>query len=285
MVLNAINRGFAGCIMWSPYFAAMALVLGRYELSWGGIVRVNLPLAIVALGGGFVVDCLRLPSGGFVVEGKLSAGSRRILLSMIGFGLLLTVVMLFIEAWVGLSMILIVSMMAVVVPAAWSFFPGNRDVYVRGVRQYFQQTLPLLRGEVVLFLCAGFFAAAVAQSEVGQYINVFLRQVNLYGQFVTVLMFIGVIVLLAVIGVHPVISVSVLTGIVRPGDLGMTTEGLAVTMLSSWAIANVSSPFTAVNMMLAGLSGKSSVLTGLRWNIKYSVVMSLVLGFCITVLF
>jgi len=279
VVLKAINRGFAACIMWSPYFAAMALVLSKIEVSWASVAMINIPLAVIALAGGFLLDFRPQKNNKVNIGVNLKPENRKILNTMILTGLGLTLSMFVMEWITGISMVLIVCLAATIFPFLWSFLPGNKVVYRQGLRNYFWNNLPLLRGEVVLFLSAGFFASAIANSDFSTYILTLFEAISGHGQMVTELAILGIVVVLAVVGIHPVVSVSVLAGSLTPALVGLSPATLAATFLMSWAVANITSPFTAVNMMLGGLSGRSLIDISLRWNLLYTVCMGLLLSY------
>ena len=56
LLANAMNRGFAGAIFWSPYFAAMTLVTSSLHLSWSSIFPYVIGLAILSLFVSWMVD-------------------------------------------------------------------------------------------------------------------------------------------------------------------------------------------------------------------------------------
>lgn len=283
LVLNAINRGFATSIMWSPYFAAMALVLGKMQVAWSSIVILSLPLSMIALTGGFLMDSRQWVSRSPAqVKSDFRSGSRAVLLKMFFAGAGITLAMLALEWLTGLNMVLIVCIVSVLFPLLWSFFPEHKEVYRSGLTNYFKVNIPVLSKEVVLFLSAGFFASAVSCSGFGRYILTFAQAMAGHGYLVVQLTTLFTVVVLAIIGLHPVVSVSVLATSLAPPAGGLPAEYLAATFLVSWAIANISSPFTAVSMMLARFSGRNAVEVSLQWNIWYVVIIGLVLCIILT---
>lgn len=283
LIISAINRGFNTSVMWSPYFAAMALVLGKMRVPWSSIAMYGFFMAMIGLAGGFLMDYSHYREKGKRVQARteIKPESRNILLTIFFCGILLTAVMLALEWFSGLNMISIVCIIAVLFPLFWSFLPAHKEVYREGVRNYFGVTLPLLRKEAVLFLSAGFFASAIAESHISKYILDIVKGMAGYGLLSLQLTIIFTIVLMAIIGLHPVIPVSVLaTSAVSPG--GLPAGSFAMVLLAGWALANVSSPFNAVNMMLAGFSGKNPIEVSVRWNLRYVMVNALIFSVLLT---
>lgn len=279
LVLTAISRGFATSIMWSPYFAAMALVLSQMDIPWFSILPVSFTLAMVSLCTGFLLDYRQWAGSNDVRRGfKISKSSQSVLLGLFASGLGVTIWMLAVEWLTGLNMILIVGLTAILFPLLWSLGAGHGPVYRQEIKKYFSGTLPLLRNEIVLFLSSGFFSSSVANSGAGKYLAAVVQMIAGHGQFLAQSAILFSTVLLALIGIHPIISVSILAASLHPPIAGFSAQTLAVTLLTSWAIANISSPFTATNMMLAGFTGRTSMEVGLRWNITYVVVAGLVVS-------
>jgi hypothetical protein len=56
LLANSLNRGFAGAVFWSPYFAAMAVVTSSLGLAWSSILPYMIGLSILSLLVSWVVD-------------------------------------------------------------------------------------------------------------------------------------------------------------------------------------------------------------------------------------
>ena len=89
------------------------------------------------------------------------------------------------------------------------------------------------------------------------------------------------IVILAQVGVNPIISVTFLTSMVAQVGLeNVSLPLLAAAMLSGWSLTMVSSPFTAAMMIMSRFTGMTAGQIGLRWNgafLATSLMMAAVL--------
>ena len=75
------------------------------------------------------------------------------------------------------------------------------------------------------------------------------------------------VVVLAQVGVNPIISVTFLTSMVSQVTLpGVSLALLAAAMLTGWSLTMVSSPFTAAMMIISRFTGMSAGRIGLFWN-------------------
>lgn len=89
------------------------------------------------------------------------------------------------------------------------------------------------------------------------------------------------IVVLAQIGINPIISVTFLTSMVSQVGLNEASLPLlAAAMLTGWSLTMVSSPFTAAMMIMSRFTGMTAGQLGLRWNgafLAVSLVAAVVL--------
>ena len=85
------------------------------------------------------------------------------------------------------------------------------------------------------------------------------------------------------LGVHPVATGTTMVATIVPAAIGLTVPVFAQTIICAWLLSNMMSPFSALNLTLSGLSGKSSFYTGLKLNWRYGVVCILVYSVMILV--
>ncbi|MBO9596848.1 MAG: hypothetical protein J7559_03360 [Cohnella sp.] len=276
LLANALNRGFAGAIFWSPYFAAMALVTSALSVSWSALLPYMLVLSVLSLFVSLAVDwrgLRRIEDQGAGEEGDAKgtfpAGLGLYLVSAIAFVLLL-------ERVFDLPMLLITCMAAVVFPLGWCMAKGAMPTYRQGISNHIAVTLPALKKEIALFLAAGFFSGSIGATGFGESIPKLLAPIPLpidvtFAAFAVVL-----IVGTSMIGLHPIVLVTVLANGIDPQSVGLTPLWLAVLLLGSWGASNTVSPASAVNNLLAGLF-RRSVFELARQNYKFSLCMAVVL--------
>jgi len=276
LLANALNRGFAGAIFWSPYFAAMALITSALSVSWSALLPYMLALSALSLLVSLAVDWRGLQriseqgtgeaSG---AKGGFPAGLGLYLVSAIAFVLLL-------ERAIEWPMLLITCLAAIVFPLGWCAAKGELPTYRQGVANHVAVTLPALRKEIALFLAAGFFSGAIGATGFGDSIPKLLTPIPLpidvtFAAF-TVILIVGT----SMIGLHPIVLVAVLANGIDPQSVGLTPLWLAVLLLGSWGASNTVSPASAVNNLLAGLFRKS-VFELARQNYRFALCMAIVL--------
>ncbi len=276
LLANALNRGFAGAIFWSPYFAAMALITSALSVSWSALLPYMLALSALSLLVSLAVDWRGLrrieeQGAGEESEGKgaFPLGLGLYLVSAIAFVLLLERVL----EW---QMLLITCLAAVIFPLGWCLAKGAMPTYRQGFANHVEVTLPALKKEIALFLAAGFFSGSIGATGFGESIPKLLAPIPLPIDVTFAVFAVVLIVGTSMIGLHPIVLVTVLANGIDPQSVGLTPLWLAVLLLGSWGASNTVSPASAVNNLLAGLFRKS-VFELARQNYKFSLCMAVLL--------
>jgi hypothetical protein len=276
LLAGALNRGFAGAIFWSPYFAAMTIITTMLELSWSSILPYALGLAVLSLlvimlanrrelkelAGSASMEAEEqagetVPFGG--QDGRKTDEAREAAFPK-GLVLYLALTMaaiLFLERMVPLPMVMLICFSAVVLPLLWCVFRRSAGVYADGLKHHLSVTFPALQKEITLFLAAGFFSGAIGATGFGAELPAWLGHIPLpvsltFSAF-TVLLIAGT----SLIGLHPIVPVTILAGGIVPESVGISGVYFAVLLLGSWGLSNPISPATAVNNLLAGLTGRT----------------------------
>lgn len=300
LLANAMNRGFAGAILWSPYFAAMTLVTTALQVSWSSVLPHMLVLAIMSLCISLAVDFRQLhsaeaglaePPAQLLPKDKEAfsskaekKGQRAAFPYGLGVYLIASMAVVFIlERLLDLPMVLIICLSALLFPLLWCLASGKASFYRQGVHHHVTATLPALQKEIALFLSAGFFSGAIGVWQIGTAVPAILDKIPLLPvpvlfSMLTVVLIVGT----SALGIHPIVLVTILAGGIDPAAMQMSPDQFAVLLLGSWAISNPVSPASAVNNLLAGLL-KRSVFELASPNYKFAVCMGGVLFLYLTI--
>ncbi|GIO15199.1 hypothetical protein J19TS2_47540 [Cohnella xylanilytica] len=298
MLANALNRGFAGAIFWSPYFAAMALVTTALDLPWTAILPYAIGLSLLS---GTVSLLVELPSlrKGAAEEGRRDEGEPRksgpseqsaplagagktltLLAAYLASAIILVVAL---EHWTRLPIVLATCAAALIYPFLWCLGTKEMAAYRAAFREHLTVTVPSLRKEITLFLAAGFFSGAIAGTSLGEWIPKVLDAIPLPEAVTLAVLTVALITVTSLIGLHPIVLVTILATGVDPASVGVSPLFLALLLLGSWAISNPVSPASAVNNLLSGLLGKD-VFKLAAGNYKYVAVMAVLLPACVLAL-
>lgn len=151
------------------------------------------------------------------------------------------------------SMVLSICIISLSFPFIWSLLKGKWRDYNIEFANHLTHTLPNLKQELALFLLAGLFSNLFVQSN---WRTIFIDLLNFMLNDNYILFSISIsliIVLLAIIGVHPIITVTILVTSINPFVFNITNEYYALLLLYSWAVANTVTPTTTVNNILSSI--------------------------------
>ncbi|WP_307204545.1 hypothetical protein [Paenibacillus harenae] len=286
LLANALNRGFAGAILWSPYFAAMALITSALGVRWSELLPYLVVLTLLSFLVSMAIDFRKLLHPEGKVENRQSEDSTTPIEGVdgrSGFPIGLAVylisaiaVILIMESFIDLPMVLITCMTAVTVPLIWCLFQGQSAIYREGIVNHIQVTLPSLKKEITLFLAAGFFSGSIGATGIGDYLPALLEPIPLpiwlsFSFMVVILMIIS-----SLIGLHPIVLVTIFATGIDPAAVHMSANDYAILLLGGWALSNPISPASAVNNLLAGLF-KKTVFELASPNYKYAACMAVLL--------
>ncbi|WP_134702776.1 hypothetical protein [Ammoniphilus sp. YIM 78166] len=289
LIANALNRGFVTSIYWSPYFSAMALILSQLHITWSSIVLYSLGLVFISTVVSIGLDHSVIRSN--EQEQKHREGIRettdpihlqKAKRKVIELFILLTLIMglvLFVERMTSYSMVLIICLVSLIFPLLWCGFSGKAAPLIEQLQQHLDVGIPRMKKEIVLFLIAGFFSGAIVQAELSGYLIEAMNAV--FGSFTMGIAFFFslLIVLTAVVGLHPIVVVTILATSIDPRLIGLSPEYFAVLLLASWGISNTVSPATAVNNLLSHLLKENVLDVSIRWNLKYALIMLMFIPF------
>ncbi|MEW4982008.1 MAG: hypothetical protein AB1Y26_02075 [Cycloclasticus sp.] len=259
-----LTRAFTSGAHWSPFFAAFAAALVfTSEASLPVVFGVGLSMASLAF---------------FITLFEANKNKSEALNNFVGYP------MHFEALWLPVGLVIIVS-------AAHYIFPAINmlvlialssllmSVVVLLIRQglaegcsdftgYALNKLPQMKNELLLFLIAGVLGSGLAAALDGLSIAIpFDHFDGLVASAILLFMF-----LLAVLGVHPVISIAVIGHWIATVEPNQTL--LAIMFLMSWAIGVSTSPISGINLALHGRYGVSGQQI-FKWNLSYALKMYL----------
>jgi len=288
---SLLVKGFAAAAFYSPFFAAMAAALtyapgAKFSLLLGfGLPLAGLALLLLSIGiwrgrhgvsKDPPIDVAKppqnMPVQRFVLErfvpvqnfGQDFEGYPMNLSSLWVPGVLAAGVLLLHTWQPTLSVLGLISVLA---PAVTVITLAARQRPVRAdIAQHLQEGLPAMRSELALFLSAGVMAAGVGSATLA--LDIALPFATFGGLEAAILL--GGLVGVAVMGVHPVIGISLAAALVAPLDPDPSL--LASTFLAAWGIGVAVSPFSALNLSMQGGFGiRASDI--LRWNMPFGLAL------------
>ena len=262
-----LGRSYSMVAYYSPFIGGVALALGLVpEVRYSLLVVVGVALACI----GFLVIVVL----GRVEEGEAIAEFRgypfRLESLWLPFALVGSVVAVH-WAWPSLPVLLSVALLAPLLAATTLAARVGVAGAVRTAARFTVTELPGMSGELTLFLAAGVLGGGLT-GLVSAYPSVVPAFVLTP---VTATASVAGIVVLAMAGAHPLVSVTALVAVALPASPDPTL--LAAVCVIGWGIGSAAGPYSGINLVLAARSGVSSWVFP-RWNAIYCAIMVLAAG-------
>lgn len=257
-----LTRSFTSAASWSPFFAAFAAAMVfAPNASLAVVIFTGLGLACAA----FLITYADVITKGEAVIDKFVGYPMRFQALWLP-AILALMVMVFHELLPEFKVILLIALLAVLISGAVLFFRVGLIVSSKQMLRQVTVELPSMKNEISLFLIAGVFGAGLAAVLDNLSINVPFVEFNGVVASMTMLgMFI-----LALFGVHPIVSIAVIGHWISTTEPNQTL--LAMTFLMSWALCVSTSPISGINLALHGRYGVSGREI-FSWNLPYAIKM------------
>ena len=257
-----LTRSFSSAAYWSPFFAAFA----------AASVYAGEASLVVLLPAGFALACVAFI---LTVVEVLKDDSEKID-NFIGYpihfdallwpAVLAVLVFITHQLFPSIKVIILISLSAFVVSLGVVLARKGVKQGAAKIKQHVNFRLPEMKSELLLFLVAGLFGTGLAAVLQGLSIGMPIDSFD--GLSASVLLFI--MLLLSLVGVHPVISIAVIGQWIA--ELNPDQTLLAIMFLMSWAIGVSTSPFSGMNLALQGRFGMSGRQV-FKWNLRYALKM------------
>ena len=262
-----LARSYSMVAYYSPFIGGVALALGLVP----GVRFPELVLTGVALAGvGFLVVAVL----GRIEEGEAISGFEGYPFRLESLWLPFVLVGSVAAAhwrWPSLSVLLLVALLAPMLAAAVLAARTGALGAMRTVARFALADLPGMSGELTLFLAAGVLGGGLTAL-----VAAYPSMVPAFAlDPATGTVALAGIVLCAMAGVHPLVSVTALVAVTLPASPDPTL--LAVVCVTGWGIGSAAGPYSGINLVLAARCGASSWLFA-RWNVVYCAIMVLAAG-------
>ena len=262
-----LGRSYSMVAYYSPFIGGVALALSLVPgVHFPGLVLTGVTLACTGL--------LVLAVMGHLEEGaalsRFEGYPFRLESLWLPFALVcLTAVMHWM--WPSLSILVLVALIAPSLAAAVLVARSGTAGARRTLKRFVLTELSGMSGEFTLFLAAGVLGGGLT-SLVSAYP---LMVPDFTLDPATATLALACIVVAAMAGVHPLVSVTTLIAVTSTASPDPTL--LAAVCVTGWGIGSAASPYSGINLVLAARCGVSS-WSFPRWNALYCTIMVLAAG-------
>ena len=257
-----LSRGFCLAAHWSPFFAAMGVALTKAPGSqWMVMAAVGIPVVLVVLlltgwqmsrrAGIEAFPGYPIRAGALALPLLLAAGTMAAR-----------------HAWPEIPILTTIALMSLLVTLLLLLL--RRGTAAGGeLLDQVRVGLPRMSGEMALFLAAGVLAAGVTSLVATEFPGL---TVSRFGPPEAAALLV-LMTAVSVVGVHPVTSIAVASGVLLPSVSDPNLLG--ITFLMSWSAGVSISPFSGMHLGMQGRYGINP-FGFLRWNVRFTLLLLLV---------
>ena len=254
-----LSRGFSAAAYWSPFFAAMGVALtyapGSQMVLLMSVGFVAAMISLVIVGYGLSRDSEVSTYRGYPMHFE----------TLIVPGLLAVAVVLLHELWPHIRVLVWVALLSPLLAIAMVFGREGRTA-IFSLGRHVTSGLPQMSSELVLFLAAGVLAVGISSYVGSMELQVLPEH---FGPTEASLL-LGIMVLLAAAGVHPVISISVSGGLLMPIASDPSLVGMV--FLMAWSLGVCVSPLSGMHLAMQGRF-QVPATRFFGWNLSYIAAM------------
>jgi len=259
---QTFTRVFCGVSSWSPFFAAMAVVLtyvSDASLSW--IIVAGFPFMLIGFIGVYLEARIRFPR-----EVENFVGYPTHLSALKIPAILIITVALLSQLLAATSILVLIAISGLLVTASVLVVRHGVTGSITRLQAYVVNGLPRIVNELCLFLAAGVLAGGI--SALIQH-GVFENPFDHFDAIIAA-QILAIMLLCAFCGIHPIIMISGFAPMIM--TLNPDPNLLAVTFLFAWHLGTCSNPLSGTNLVFQGRYG----IPGWKiafWNWPYAIVM------------
>ncbi|NLT95396.1 MAG: hypothetical protein GXW85_07675 [Clostridia bacterium] len=278
---SALTRGIMASGIWSPSFVGVAIVLHYTGLSWAAIAPLGFLLAMVALILSIKFEQSHYKNHPTIEapcqkEPKISGENQTLLKRLIKVGLSLLFAIILLESLTGLSVLVVVPLVSIVGPFVIALIWGKLPVFFDSLKNFANNKLPEMKNEICLFTAAGFFGHSLDIAHIGNSISDIINSLNIQQSYLFIIILLAIIVLLSLIGIHPLISSSTLLITLPVAKLPLMPIQYALTILIGYSMATILSPISGTVLITSGVLKKNPFKIGLLGNGLYTFLLVMV---------
>lgn len=274
-------RGFGAAAVWSPLFVAMSVVLAALpSLSWLEIAWRSSLIAAAILLLAAAWNRVQRGRGGGRGEAAPEKSPARLAPGTAGRAALILAALFLPVIWLfeahGLAIPIALGLVAPVMAGLWQGAQapaGDRGAAVaRRGREVFLG-LPGLRNEALLFFAANAFGLGLSAALDPVVLARLAEVLPGAGLSIPILVMAGL--LIAGLGVHPIVIVVAVGTVLSPAHLHLTDMEAALALLVVWGMGAIMSPFSGTVLQVARLTNCSPFRVAWGWNARFSLAVGL----------
>lgn len=288
LFLAAMLQGYMTAGFWSPSWSSVPIISSNLPVTWLNIIPYSIFFALISMSLSLFLIFIKIRKNPSHYKILLTDEIIKInwhhILTMLFLSISLITAIIVISYITSWNVLIIIPIIAFAFPIITAFIQNKKEKCIEGLKNYYHTSLFRSKNEIVLFASAGFLGKSLELAGIDRYITKFLpSQLSQY-PFIIIAFLLLVMVIIALGGIHPVVTGSALISAISPATIGLSPMVFSLTMLFGWALSIMISPFSAVSLMVSGFTGKPSWDISLKINGPYGFILLFLLSALLAVL-
>ena len=286
--LRTLSRAYNSSGFYSPAWASVLVYSVLPEVSWVRVIPVGILFTVLFLGLHFLLlflETRRHPDRYPDIEPEEGISLRTgKLYTMLALAVLMILSIVLISRLTDWDLMICVSVASVLFPLLCALFQRKMPAYADRISIYYRKDVPKVKGQIALFMMAGFFGKALSVSGAGKLIAGCIPESLAAWPVLMIAVLMLVLILPSLAGIHPAATGSALLGALTPAAVGLPPYSFALAILVGWLLTIMVAPYSASALIFSGLTGKSNYhcSIGINWAFAllciavFSVLISLI---------
>lgn len=280
---RAITRGFAMPLLWAPVTPIVGIVIAVTGVSWVSILPYVVPLSILGLGMDWYIGARRskkITGSGInvsvhetaaAIESNQKTRSGRVFQILLAI-LLFIVFISIAEPLFPYSFLVLVSLLVIPFAFTWSIFLKKGKEFGAHLLKHFQSFTISMKDQFFIYLSAGFFISTINISHTNQLLyDWIIMFINVAGVEIFLILLPLIPLAFSFMGLHPAVSLALMTEGLNPTAIGINPHILTVAMLSGAVSAFLVGPYNATLGLMSNLVKESSYKVS-NWNLSFTAL-------------
>ncbi|MBT2725256.1 hypothetical protein J7E67_30650 [Bacillus sp. ISL-46] len=281
---RAITRGFAMPLLWAPVTPIVGIVITMTDVSWVSILPYVIPLSIVGMGVDWYIGSrkanfmiqnkkdLSVHETAATIEssGQMNRSGRvfQILLAIIIFNVVISLV----ETKFPYPFLILVSLLVIPFSFSWSLFLKQGKEFGAQLVKHFQTFSVSMKDQFFIFLSTGFFISTINVSHTNVWLDTWVNKfISLTGVEIFLILLPLIPLAFAFLGLHPAVSLALMTEGLNPEVIGISPHILTVAMLAGAVSAFLVGPYNATLGLMSNIVKESSYKVS-NWNLPFASI-------------
>lgn len=270
-------RGITAVHTWSPYFASVFLVVYSLQIPIYQYLPYGLILSFFQVLTAYLIfRYIEMYHVDFNSVHYDAQQNNKKLIELFLAIVFITGFIFILEPVIDINVSALISLIVLSCALVWAVYLRYTKYFLKELNKYLFTIFPNRANEINLLLSAGFFGVVLSDTPISGYINDMWKGLASISIFVLILTTIIIISILSFIGVHQIVTISMVVATVSYDDLGIHVIIMAMMLLSAWAVSTTLSPVSPIMPIVSGLLKENIYKIIVRWNLLYAITLTLI---------